>query len=258
MSDKPATPALELRSASKYFGRVAALRDASLSAHRGQVLGIVGDNGAGKSTMLKTLSGIHSPDTGSLLIDGREVVFNSPKDARNAGIATVQQDLALVEVLDVATNMTLGSLPCRGLFVDRAAMNQQARQVLDDINATVGSVTMPVGLLSGGQRQIIAIARAVRLNADIVLLDEPTAALGVRETAHVGEIIDELKRQNKAIVCISHDMEFVFEHSDVIAVMRLGRVVATRLVAGTHREEIIGLITGAIVGDVPTDIEGAA
>ncbi|GIH21384.1 ATP-binding cassette domain-containing protein [Rugosimonospora africana] len=258
MSGNTATPALELRSASKSFGRVAALLGASLSAHRGQVLGIVGDNGAGKSTMLKILSGIYSLDSGSLLIDGRGVVFNSPKDARDAGIATVQQDLALVEVLDVATNMALGSLPRKGLFVDRAAMNQQARQVLDDIKATVGSVTMPVGLLSGGQRQIIAIARAVRLNADIVLLDEPTAALGVRETAHVGEIIDELKRQNKAVVCISHDMEFVFEHSDVIAVMRLGRVVATRPASGTPREEVIGLITGAIAGEVPAEIEGAA
>jgi ABC-type sugar transport system ATPase subunit len=252
------TPALELRSASKSFGRVAALRGASLAAYRGQVLGIVGDNGAGKSTMLKTLSGIHSPDSGELLIDGREVAFSSPRDARDAGIATVQQDLALVEVLDVATNMALGDLPRKGLFVDRAAMNQQARQVLDEIKATVGSVTMPVGLLSGGQRQIIAIARAVRLNADIVLLDEPTAALGVRETAHVGEIIEELKRQAKAVVCISHDMEFVFEHSDVIAVMRLGRVVAIRPARETQREEVIGLITGAIAGDAPQESEGTA
>jgi ABC-type sugar transport system ATPase subunit len=249
---------LELRSASKSFGRVAALRKASLSGRRGQVLGIVGDNGAGKSTMLKTLSGIHALDSGALLIDGQEVVFNSPRDAHDAGIATVQQDLALVVVLDVATNMALGSLPRKGLFVDRATMNKEARQVLEDIGATVGSVTMPVGLLSGGQRQIIAIARAVRLNADIVLLDEPTAALGVRETAHVGEIIDELKRQGKAIVCISHDMEFVFEHSDVIAVMRLGRVVATRPIASTRREEIIGLITGAIADDAATDMEGTA
>lgn len=225
---------------------------------RGQVLGIVGDNGAGKSTMLKTLSGIHAPDSGAVLIDGREVRFSSPKDARAAGIATVQQDLALVEVLDVATNMALGSLPRKGLFVDRARMNQDARRVLKDIRATVGSVTMPVGLLSGGQRQIIAIARAVRLNADIVLLDEPTAALGVRETAHVGQIIEELKRQAKAIVCISHDMEFVFQHSDVIAVMRLGRVVAARQAASTRREEIIGLITGAIAGAAPRDIEGTA
>lgn len=258
MTDLPATPALELRSASKSFGRVAALRGASLAAYRGQVLGIVGDNGAGKSTMLKTLSGIHAPDSGTLLIDGREITFASPKDAHEAGIATVQQDLALVEVLDVATNMALGNLPRRGLFVDRAAMNQQARQVLNDIRATVDSVTMPVGLLSGGQRQIIAIARAVRLNANIVLLDEPTAALGVRETAHVGDIIDELKRQGKAIVCISHDMEFVFEHSDVIAVMRLGRVVATRDPQTTPREEIIGLITGAIAADAPSEPKGAA
>jgi ABC-type sugar transport system ATPase subunit len=251
------TPALELRSATKAFGRVAALRGASLSAYRGKVLGIVGDNGAGKSTLLKALSGIHSPDTGQILVDGREVVFHNPQDAIAAGIATVQQDLALVEVLDVATNMALGSLPRKGLFVDRARMNQEARQVLSDIKATVGSVTMPVGLLSGGQRQIIAIARAVRMNADIVLLDEPTAALGVRETAHVGEILEELKSQNKAIVCISHDMEFVFEHSDDIAVMRLGVVVATRQASATKREEIIGLITGAIAGDA-NEGEGAA
>lgn len=258
MTDSPAVPALELRSASKSFGRVAALRGASLAAYRGEVLGIVGDNGAGKSTMLKTLSGIHLPDTGTMLVDGREVTFASPKEANHAGIATVQQDLALVEVLDVATNMALGNLPRRGLFVDRNAMNRQARQVLDDIKATVGSVTMPVGLLSGGQRQIVAIARAVRRDADIVLLDEPTAALGVRETAHVGDIIDELKRQRKAVICISHDMEFVFEHSDRIAVMRLGRVVAIRDPDTTPREEVIGLITGAIPGDTTNEVEGSA
>jgi ABC-type sugar transport system ATPase subunit len=245
-------PALEVRGLAKSYGNVAALREASLSAWSGEAVGIVGDNGAGKSTMLKILSGVVQPDEGTILIRGDEVTMPTPTAARNLGIATVYQDLALVECLDVATNMALGQFPRGRLFVDKARMRAEAVQVLEDLEIKIPSVTMQVGLLSGGQRQIIAVARAVRASAPTVLLDEPTAALGVRETAHVAEIIGRLVRQGRAVVCISHDMEFVFQHMQRIAVMRLGLLVATRRVAETTREEIIGLITGAIPAD-PTE-----
>jgi simple sugar transport system ATP-binding protein/D-xylose transport system ATP-binding protein len=179
-------------------------------------------------------------------VGGEDVHFNSPADARRAGISTVQQDLALVEVLDIATNLYLGDFPKRGLLVDRKRMEREATELLRRLNVRVSSVLTPVGSLSGGQRQIVAISRAVRLdNARVVLLDEPTAALGVQETAHVGEIIQNLRASGKAVVLISHDMEFVFEHADRIQVMRLGKTAPALRVAETSRDEIIALITGA-------------
>jgi ABC-type sugar transport system ATPase subunit len=243
------TPILEVRGLAKSFGNVAALREASLAARSGEAIGIVGDNGAGKSTMLKILSGLVQPDEGTILIRGQRVTIPTPTAARDLGIATVYQDLALVECLDVATNMALGQFPRKRLFVDKARMRTDATQVLADLEIAIPSVTMQVGLLSGGQRQIIAVARAVRAGAPIVLLDEPTAALGVRETRHVAGIIRRLADQGRAVVCISHDIEFVFAHTERIAVMRLGQLVAVRQVAQTSREEIIGLITGAIPAD---------
>jgi ABC-type sugar transport system ATPase subunit len=242
-------PALELRGISKSYGHVAALREVDLVVNTGEMLGIVGDNGAGKSTMLKIISGVVIPDAGQILIDGKAVAIATPTDARAHGIATVFQDLALVECLDVATNMSLGMIPRKGPFVDRARMRAEASQVLADLDIRIGSVTMPVGLLSGGQRQIVAVARAIRMDSAMMLLDEPTAALGVRETAHVARIITGLRKTGKTVVCISHDLEFVFAHLDRIAVMRLGRCVAVRDIARTSREEVIGLITGAIAGD---------
>ncbi len=246
------SPILEVRGLAKSFGNVAALREASLSARSGEALGIVGDNGAGKSTMLKILSGLVQPDEGTISIRGQQVTMPTPSAARDLGIATVYQDLALVECLDVATNMALGQFPRKRLFVDRARMRAEATQALRDLEIAIPSVTMQVGLLSGGQRQIIAVARAVRADAPIVLLDEPTAALGVRETAHVARIIRRLVDQGRAVLCISHDIGFVFAHTERVAVMRLGQLVAVRQVARTSREEIIGLITGAIPAD-PTE-----
>jgi ABC-type sugar transport system ATPase subunit len=256
--DAADAPILEVRGLAKSYGNVAALREASLSARPGEVLGIVGDNGAGKSTVLKILSGLVQPDEGSILIRGEAVTMPTPTAARELGIATVYQDLALVECLDVATNMALGQFPRKRLFVDRARMRADATAVLRDLEISIPSVTMQVGLLSGGQRQIIAVARAVRADAPIVLLDEPTAALGVRETAHVAAIIRRLAGQGRAVVCISHDLEFVFAHMERVAVMRLGRLVAARWVAQTSREEIVGLITGAIPADTMESAHAAS
>jgi ABC-type sugar transport system ATPase subunit len=250
------TPALELRGAAKAYGRVVALERADLHVRRGEVLGIVGDNGAGKSTMLKILSGLIKPDSGELRVGGELVTLSTPADARRHGISTVYQDLALVECLDVATNMFLGMLPSRGIFLDRQKMRREAENVLVEINSRVASPTALVGDLSGGQRQIVAIARAVRSDEPIVLLDEPTAALGVRETAHVAEIIRSLKSAGKAVICISHDMEFVLDHMDRVVVMRNGYTVAARTVQETSKDEVIGLITGAIVGDAAPAVGG--
>jgi ABC-type sugar transport system ATPase subunit len=241
----PAAPAMAVRDISKRFGSVVALRRADLDVYPGEVLGIVGDNGAGKSTLLKILSGIEEPSGGTIEIAGRPARLASPVDARRAGISSVQQDLSLVEVLDISTNLHLGDFPRRGPFVDKKKMDRDATDLLRRLNVRVKSVLTPVGSLSGGQRQVIAISRAVRLeSAQIVLLDEPTAALGVQETAHVGEIIRSLRDQGKAIILISHDMEFVFEFADRVQVMRLGVASRPRRISETDRDEVIGLITG--------------
>ena len=241
------TPALELKAISKSFGQVRALANVDLTAFAGEAHFIVGDNGAGKSTTLKILAGIHQPDAGGLHINGVETSMRDASQAHRHGIAVVHQDLALVECLDIATNMALGAIPRRNrFFLDRAQMERDAAQVLADLKIRVGSVRTQIGLLSGGERQIVAIARAVRMNLPIILLDEPTAALGVRETAHVGEILEELRSQGKTVICISHDLEFVFAHADRITVMRLGNSVATCLRTNTSRDEIVGMITGTI------------
>jgi ABC-type sugar transport system ATPase subunit len=249
-STAEAAPAIALRSGSKNFGHIQALDHADLTAGRGEIHGVVGDNGAGKSTMLKILSGLFRPDTGELRVDGHPVTFTSPLAAREHGIATVYQDLALVECLDVATNLHLGDIPKKRWLVDRKRMERDAEQVLTDLNVRIGSVRTPVGMLSGGQRQIIAISRAVRLErATIVLLDEPTAALGIQERQHVGTIITTLRDRGKAVIIICHDLEFVFDYCDTVTVMRLGRTVARRTILGTDRDEVIALITGARAGD---------
>ncbi len=241
---------LELRGVKKFFGSVSALEDMSFTAYAGEVHAIVGDNGDGKSTAIKIITGIYSADEGEIAVLGEALPQRrSAAQLQSHGIAVVYQDLALVECLDIATNVSLGRLPTRFGILDRKQMRREARKILSDLNVRVTDVTTPVGLLSGGQRQIIAIARAVRLDMPLLLLDEPTAALGVQETAHVGEIIDQLKPTGKAIVCVSHDLDFVFRHADRVTVLRLGRTVGSRTVAKTSRDEIIGLITGAIEPD---------
>ena len=243
------TPALRLRGISKTFGHVIALAEVDLEARAGEVLAIVGDNGAGKSTLIKIVSGVYHPDAGIMEVAGVPVAPGNPAEARRTGIATVFQDLALVEVLDVATNMFLGQFPRRGWFVDRAAMESQSRAFLDGLGVTVSSVRSEVGMLSGGQRQIIAIARAMRAGGKVVLLDEPTAALGVRETGQAATLIRSLRDQGCAVICVSHDMSFVFDNADRIQVMRLGRVAGVRQTSATTRDEIVGLITGSVTAD---------
>jgi ABC-type sugar transport system ATPase subunit len=241
-----ADPALRLHGITKSFGHVTALDGVDLEAFSGEILAVVGDNGAGKSSLIRAISGIYRPDAGEIFVSGAEMHFQTPSDARAAGIATVYQDLALVEVLDVATNMFLGQIPRRGPFADRKRMDRESREFLDELNVTVSSVRSEVGMLSGGQRQIIAIARAIRTGGNIVLLDEPTAALGVRETAQAAEMILGLKKRGNAVIVVSHDMGLVFELADRIQVMRLGRVAGVRRKADTSRDEVIGLITGSV------------
>lgn len=242
-------PALALRAVTKAFGHVIALEDVNLDVWSGEILAIVGDNGAGKSSLVRTMSGIYRPDAGHIIVDSDEKQFHSPADARSAGIATVFQELALVEVLDVATNMFLGQLPRRGPFVDRRRIERESREFLDELKVTVSSVRTQVGMLSGGQRQIVAIARAMRTGGRIILLDEPTAALGVRETAQAAQMIRTLRERGNAVILISHDMSLVFDLADRIQVMRLGRVAGVRRTDQTTRDEVIGLITGSIDGD---------
>ncbi|MFC5677964.1 ATP-binding cassette domain-containing protein [Aeromicrobium endophyticum] len=254
MAADRATPALQLRGVKKFFGSVSALEDVALDAYAGEVHAIVGDNGAGKSTTIKIITGIHSADEGDVMVQGERMASRrSAADAHEHGVSVVYQDLALVECLDIAHNMALGNLPRKyGVILDRRKMEREAAVVLKELKVRVGNVRTPVGLLSGGQRQVVAIARAVRMDKPIILLDEPTAALGVQETAHVGEIIDELKAAGKAVICVTHDLDFAFKHADKVTVLRLGRSVGTRTVADVSRDEVVGLITGAIPGDTRT------
>jgi ABC-type sugar transport system ATPase subunit len=245
-------PALRATHISKNFGHVAALNDVALAANDGEILAIVGDNGAGKSTLVKIITGIYRPDEGSISVYGAEVNMQTPADARKAGIGSVHQDLALVECLDVATNMFLGQIPRHGWFADRRRMERESRQALDELGIAIQSVRTPIGLLSGGQRQIVAIARALRTGANIVLLDEPTAALGVRETGRAKEIISGLRDNDRAVIIVSHDLELVFEIADRVQVMRLGRVAGTRTIAETNREEVVAMITGALSDPQPS------
>jgi ABC-type sugar transport system ATPase subunit len=238
-------PALRVSELSKSFGHVAALRDVTLAADEGEIVALVGDNGAGKSTLLKIVTGVHRPDRGTIEVHGTRLGFRNPADARLAGIGSVHQDLAVVECLDVATNMFLGQVPRRWWFVDRHRMERESRRALDELGISLASVRTPIGMLSGGQRQIVAIARALRSGATIVLLDEPTAALGVRETARAKQVIRDLGDSGHAVVLVSHDLELVFDVADRVEVLRLGRNAGSRRVASTSREEVVGLITGA-------------
>jgi ABC-type sugar transport system ATPase subunit len=239
------TVLIELRDVRKSFGPVDVLKGVNLKIHAGMVSALVGDNGAGKSTLLKIVTGVHRPDRGTIEVHGTELAFRNPADARAAGIGSVQQDLAVVECLDVATNMFLGQVPRHWGWVDRRRMERESRRAIDELGISLASVRTPIGMLSGGQRQIVAIARALRSGTTIVLLDEPTAALGVRETARATQVIRDLGDSGHAVVLVSHDLELVFDVADRVEVLRLGRNAGSRRVATTTREEVVGLITGA-------------
>ncbi len=221
-----AEPLLRLRGIGKSFGPVRALTDINFDIPAGQVTALVGDNGAGKSTMIKTIAGIWEPSAGEILWEGRPVNFHSPKDATAAGIATVYQDLALCDNLDIVQNMMLGHEDLKYGMLDEIRMEKEAKKTLADLRVTtVRNIRQPVGSLSGGQRQSVAVAKAVMLNAKLVIMDEPTAALGVKQTALILELIERLASRGISVLVISHNLTDVFQVADRIAVLYLGRLV---------------------------------
>jgi ABC-type sugar transport system ATPase subunit len=243
-------PVLEVRGVSKAFGHVQALSGVSFEMYRSEVVALLGDNGAGKSSLVKILSGVYIPDDGDLFMDGDRLTIRTPTDALRHGIGTVYQDLAVVDSLDVARNIYLGSIPRRlGFVVDYAKMYADSRKILSQLRVDMPSVRTRVGELSGGQRQAVAIARTLAQEARIFLMDEPTAALGVAQSEKVNELITDLKDQQKSVLIISHNLEHVFSIADRLIVLRHGRRVGVRDREQTSREEIVGLITGAIRGD---------
>ena len=240
-----ARPLLEARGLSKTFLHVQALEDVDFRVDPGEVVALVGDNGAGKSTLMKTLCGAYQCDTGAIFFDGQPVTIRSPHEAMALGIAVVYQDLALVNHRDVATNVFLGREPMRGLTVDKGRMVRESHEVLQRLKINIPSVYALVGLLSGGQRQAVAIARAVQQGGRLVFMDEPTAALGVQEQGKVLRLIEDLKADGTAVVVVSHNLQHVFHVADRIVVMRGGRNAGERIRAETTAEEIVGLIVGA-------------
>jgi D-xylose transport system ATP-binding protein len=261
---RPATALLSLRGVSKAFGANQALAGVDFEVDAGEVVALVGDNGAGKSTLIKAVAGVQLCDEGTFYFDGKEVKISSPQDATNLGIATVYQDLALCDNLDVVANLYLGrevfakGLPRAAYFIDETVMEKSALELLDSLAVTtIRDVREPVGSLSGGQRQAVAIARSLIGEPSVVLLDEPTAALGVSQTEQVLELIHTLKQRGLAVVVISHNLENVFAVADRIIVLRLGRRAATFDVRGVSREDVVSAITGAEFG-VGASLEGRA
>jgi len=243
------TPRLLLRSINKTFGAVRALTDVNFEVYAGEVVGLVGDNGAGKSTLIKTISGVGPPDSGEIFVEGQLVKINSPQIASRLGIETVYQDLALCDNLDVVANLFLGHeerTPWRALSEN--GMEQRTLQVLRTLDVKIPSVRTLVASLSGGQRQSIAVAKSLLRNAKIVLLDEPTAALGVAQTRQVLQLIRRLREQGLAVVVISHNLADVFEVVDRVVVMRLGRHAGAFKISETTPERVVAAITGAEFG----------
>jgi fructose transport system ATP-binding protein len=248
------TPTLEARGLVKTFGHVVGLAGVSLQLYPGEVLAIIGDNGAGKSTLIKCLSGALAPDAGEILLDGVKVDFKSPVDARRAGIETVFQTLALAPALDIASNLYLGrEIRRKGLLgtvlrsLDTRGMRNDAREHLQALGiATIQDISQKVETLSGGQRQAVAVARAARFGTKVIILDEPTAALGVRESGQVLQLIKELRSKRLPVILISHNMPQVFEVADRIHIQRLGRRAAVIAPQSHSMEEAVAIMTGAI------------
>ena len=243
-------PTLELRGVSKRFGAVQALSDVTFDVRAGEVVGLVGDNGAGKSTLIKCVSGIHPVDGGEIWFEGRQVFIHNPRDAADLGIQTVYQDLALCDNLDVVANLFLGREATKLLPMDEVSMERQSLETLRSLSVSIPSVRTIIASLSGGQRQSVAISRAVMWNSKLVILDEPTAALGVVQSAQVLELIKRLRQQGLAVIVISHNLADIFEVVDRISVLRLGRNNGVFDVHATSQEAIVAAITGAEFGNV--------
>jgi ABC-type sugar transport system ATPase subunit len=248
-STKTPNALLRVERISKSFGAVVALQDVTLHLPTGEITGLVGDNGAGKSSLVKIISGVLAPDSGSIEFAGKPANFASPAEARERGIETVYQDLALAGNLTVWANVYLGRELTTGPkflhILDKRAMLAKTGDMLDRFMRNVPPIDESVELLSGGQRQVVAIARAGAWGSRLILMDEPTAALGVNETKAVEEVIFELKRQGLTILVISHNLDQIFRITDGLWVMRRGRVIGYRRTAGTHPDEIVSMITGA-------------
>ncbi len=237
-------PLLQLRGVSKHFGPVQALSRVDLDISAGVVTALVGDNGAGKSVSVKTISGIWQPDEGEIYWDGKPVHIHNPREAAGLGIATVYQDLALCDNLDIVQNAYLGRELTRAQVLDETAMELTAKETLSGLSVTsVRSIRQPVGSLSGGQRQAVAVARAVMFDARLVIMDEPTAALGVAQTAIVLDLIKRLSANGIAVIVISHNLNDVFAVADRIAVLHLGRMVAAGPASDYDRQRIVELMT---------------
>ena len=240
-----ATPVLALAGVAKRFGAVQALTGIELEVAAGEVVALVGDNGAGKSTLVKIISGVHQADAGTIRVDGRAVSLGSPREAQALGIATVFQDLALCDNLDVVANLFLGQERSTASFLDEVAMEKEAWRLIRVLSAKIPSVRIPVAALSGGQRQSVAIARSLVGAPRIVLLDEPTAALGVAQTAEVLNLVERLREQGLGVILVSHNMVDVRAVADRIVVLRLGRNAASFTTADVSTEDLVAAITGA-------------
>jgi simple sugar transport system ATP-binding protein len=244
----PRPPLLDVQQVSKYFGSVIALQDISMSVYPGEVMCLLGDNGAGKSTLIKILSGVHRPSAGRYLVEGREVHFSSPRDALAAGIATVYQDLAMIPLMSISRNFFLGSEPATGWGPFRRFNVEYAdrvtREELGKMGIHVRDTTQPVGTLSGGERQSVAIARAVYFGAKVLILDEPTAALGVKEAGIVLRYIAQARARGLGVIFITHNVHHAYPIGDRFTVLNRGRSYGTFAKAEISREVLVGLMAG--------------
>ena len=243
------TPLVEMKNISISFGGIHAVDDASIDLHAGEVVALLGHNGAGKSTLIKILSGAYRRDAGEILVNGEEAKIDNPRDAKKYGIETIYQTLALADNVDAAANLFLGrELRTKWGTLDDVAMESQTRKVMGRLNPRFQRFKEPVIKLSGGQRQSVAIARAIHFNARILIMDEPTAALGPQETAQVGELVRQLKADGIGIFLISHDIHDVFDLADRVCVMKNGQVVGTAHTGDVTKDEVLGMI---ILGKCP-------
>ncbi len=246
-------PIIEMRGIDKHYGGVHAVRGINLTIYRGEVHALVGDNAAGKSTLIKILSGAVAKDAGTIAFEGDTVEISQPRDAKALGIETVYQDLALADNLDVPSNVFLGREVTRSgalrFVLDNRAMEKRSRSLLSRLKINIPNIRQRVRSMSGGQRQSIAIARCVCFNARVVILDEPTAALGVEETRKVYALIREMRDQGLAVLIISHNLNHVFENCDRITVLKTGRLVGSRRVVETNQDEIIRMIVSGVASE---------
>ena len=245
----PSETLLEVRNLSKNFGPVEALKDLSMAVRAGEVVALAGDNGAGKTTLIKAISGVYQPSSGEILLKGKPVTFASPQEARDQGIETIYQDLALADNLTIGANIFLGREPMRRAFgflpvLDRAKMAEAAKSTMALLDFHVSRLDAPVSNFSGGQRQAVAIGRAVYWNAQILIMDEPTAALGVPEQRKVIQLIHQLKAQGRGVIFISHNLQDIFAVADRIVVLRRGVQAGERRISDTTHDEVVKLMVG--------------